>query len=176
MCVSTILVFMAIMLTNQWIACFCTCCNEHLQLAHCPILIATAVEKKRPFNNLNSFVLFCSEHVFVCVCYQFNDLKLVCSNTTAFSLKTSVCLSNSLNFKHYFSLFFIAFVIAERNFPFSFVRCSHIKWHENCGCCFLFIPLGINTFNKLKKKNYTLFMESFQLIFFIRIALFCSHL
>lgn len=94
--VSTILVFMAIMLTSQWLACFYTCCNTHLLWFWTRMRSnddSTRKEKK-PFNNLNSFVFFAFNvfshllfiyvcvYVFVCcVCMDFSVLLFFFSLT-----------------------------------------------------------------------------------------------
>lgn len=131
--VSTILVFMAIMLTSQWLACFYTCCNTHLLWFWTRMRsneVSTRKEKK-PFNNLNSFVFFAfnvfSHLLFIYVCVLcvygfFGAFVFLFSNpNTAGSGYTFSSLSIFIKSPELYTLFltFVHISLQKAFFPFS---------------------------------------------------------
>lgn len=113
-----------------------------------PNVDSTMVEK-RPFNNLNSFVLLCSDHVFVCI-LSTQRFKLVYSNTGFFFFSFQN-FGMFIKFTELCTLFFVCCCISYGRAQSSIFICTLLPYRVTCGCCFLFIPLGI--FQQIERKT-----------------------
>jgi len=119
--VSTILVFMAIMLTSRWLACFYTCCNTHLRLASewysverwnkkkCRVLIIQ-IHSNPLLSMFSTYLCMCSGIFFLYFLNRNNfDLVTLFPNSSMF-IKSTELYTLFLSFVH--------ILFAETDFPF----------------------------------------------------------